>query len=1252
MKLRILFYTAIEGELGSLSNAVRSVHREYGPLVEVLAYAKRDLTGPEKQAELLDTVPCCHLVILHLMGGPDSLPSFDRVTALAREQAIPLAVLPSAGDDTRALLGLSNLSEEDYRLVRLYVCYGGEENLKNLLIWSINRYLKKFYPVPEPKPLPWEGLYYPGCQSEAQAAALLEEKLKEGKPVVGILFYQSYRVTGNTGFVDELINQIENQGGVALPVFLYATRNDELGSRGIAWVVENYFSRQGRPLVDVVVNTLMFAQTMATPTFSRVEEKDLYLRLGVPLIKAIISVASRSEWENSQQGLGPLDVVMSVALPEFDGDLITVPVATREELERDPLTGAAPIKYVPVAERMQKVASLALRWARLRRKPNREKKVAIILHNYPPRNDRIGNAFGLDTPASVHRLLLAMREAGYQVEDLPPDGTALMEKILAGLTNERGWLEPRELERRAVARVEKGTYREWFSAFPENSQEHLERDWGPPPGEVFYYGDHLLVPGIFLGNVFLGVQPPRGFLEDPSKIYHSPDLSPPHHYLAYYRWLRDVFQADIVFHIGKHGSLEWLPGKGVGLSAACFPDLAINDLPHVYPYIVNNPGEGTQAKRRSHACIIDHLVPVMTRAGSYDELAEIEVILKEYNEAKMMDASRLPSLHNLIWEKVALTHLDRDLKITREAAEKDWEDFLEHLHSYLHEIKDTLIRDGLHILGQPPAGEALVEMLLALTRLPNGPVPSLREQVAGIKGFNYEALLSNPGYFDPDRGRTYGEMLDEIDNLARRLLEAFVNGGYTVDEAPFIVQKLLGKQNEEICRVLEYAVNTLVPALAATKQELDNCLNALAGGFVPPGPSGAPTRGMADILPTGRNFYSVDPQAVPSRAAWQVGCSLADALLERYRQEKGTYPGSVGIVVWATSNMRTGGDDIAQALYLMGVRPVWDEKSGRIKGLAVIPLEELGRPRIDVTIRASGMFRDAFLNVIHLIDQAVEMVANLDEPEDLNFVAAHVRQEVAEKVAQGINPEQAREEALWRIFSDPPGCYGAGVSNLITARNWRDEKDLGEVYVTWGGYAYSRRSFGKDARPAFRQRLALVEATVKNEDTREIDMYDSDDFYSYHGGMVAAVKAIKGEPPMSFSGDSSDPARVRVRTLDEETRHIFRARVLNPKWIESMKRHGYKGAGDLSHLVEVAFGWDATAGVLEDWLYEALAHKYALDPSMQDWFKEVNPWALQNIVEHLLEAIERGMWQAAPEMNEALRELYLEIEGELEARTE
>ncbi|MDH7576545.1 MAG: cobaltochelatase subunit CobN [Bacillota bacterium] len=1252
MSLKVLFCTAIEGELVTLSRAVRSLISEHGPMVEVIARSRREIQSAEKIEELLEIVPRCHLILLHLMGGPDSLPGFNLLTGVAREKNISLAVLPSTGDNVSELLALSSLPAEEYRLVCSYVSYGGEANFRNLLLWAANRFLSKAPPVEEPKPLPWEGLYHPDFREESALAAHLEEKIKEKKrPVIGILFYQSYWVAGNTSFVDELIREIEDQGGIALPVFLYATRNDELGCRGIEWALANYFTRDGQPLVDAVVTTLMFSQTMATPTINRPAEENFYRKLGVPLIKAIISLTSYAEWEESLQGLGPLDVVMSVALPEFDGALITVPIATREEEERDLLTGATLSKYVPVGERVKKVASLALRWAKLRHMPNREKRVAIILHNYPPRNDRIGCAFGLDTPVSVHRLLLALKERGYRVEDLPPDGAALMEKILSGLTNERGWLDPRELERRAAARVEQETYEKWFAAFPAGAQGMLARDWGDPPGEVFAYGKHLLVPGVFLGNIFIGIQPVRGFLEDPSRIYHSPDLAPPHHYLAYYRWLRDEFKADLVFHIGKHGSLEWLPGKGIGLSQACFPDLVFPDLPHVYPYIINNPGEGTQAKRRSHACIIDHLIPVMTRADTYDELAEVEALVKDYHTAKTLDPSKLPVLRGLIWERVEAAHLDHDLGISKEEAGKDWESMLERLHTYLCEVKDTLIRDGLHILGQPPEGDRFVEMLLALTRLPNGPVPSLREQVAGFLGHDYAALLENPGYFSSEHNCTYGEILEEIDRKGRALFETFARENYAREKAVHVTRQVLGKEDEEIGQILTYLAETLVPALRATEQELVNCLAALEGAYIPPGPSGAPTRGMAGILPTGRNFYSIDPQAIPTRAAWHTGQALANALLERYRRDEGKYPEGIGMVIWATNTMRTGGDDVAEALYLMGVRPVW-EKSGRVKGLEVIPLEELGRPRIDVTIRASGLFRDAFLNIIHLLDQAAEMVASLDEPEELNFLAAHMRAEVKEKVSDGMEPERARREALWRVFSDRPGCYGAGVSNLVTAKNWKDEKDFAEVYITWGGYAYSRQVYGEDAREPFRRRLATLEATVKNEDTREIDIFDSDDFYSYHGGMVAAVKAVRGSLPASFSGDSSDPARVRVRTLGEEARFIFRGRVLNPKWIESMKRHGYKGAGDLSHLVEVAFGWDATAEVLEGWMYEELARKYVLDPAMQHWFKEVNPWALQNITEHLLEAVERGMWQAGREMAEALRDIYLDIEAELEARTE
>lgn len=1043
-----------------------------------------------------------------------------------------------------------------------------------------------------------------------------------------------------------------NAGGAnALPVFLHATRDVELGCRGLEGVVERLLLQNGRPVVDVLISTLLFSQFLKRDLRLEPREENYFARLGVPVLQGVVSLNTYQEWFDSLQGLNPLDVAISIAMPEFDGKLITVPVATREYGARDPLTGARTVYYRPVPERVEKIVRLALNWARLRQKPNREKKVAIIFHNYPPRNDTIGTAFGLDSPASVLNILRAMKEAGYNLASLPENGQALMEDLLSRVTNDRRWASAEQMARLAVDGVSPEEYARWHREFPEKVKTQLAGDWGPPPGEVFHYGGKLLIPGMINGNVFIGLQPPRGFLDDPAKIYHSPDASPPHHYLAYYRWLRDDFGADAVLHIGKHGSLEWLPGKSVGLGESCYPDLAIADLPNIYPYIINNPGEGTQAKRRSYCCIIDHLIPVMTNADAYDELAGLEVQLEEYYQAKMLDPGKLPHLQRLIWEKVAAAHLDRDLDCRWETASRDFDGFLEKLHGYLSEIKDTPIRDGLHVLGRPPQGEKLVEMLIALTRLPNGPVPSLRRGVAAALDLDYEALLAERGKFFAGRGKTGGQLLDEINLLSKQMVTEFSRQNFDPAAAPQICRQFLRKSVPDVEKVLNYMATVLIDKLNGTADELTQTMAALAGRFVPPGPSGAPTRGMADILPTGRNFYSVDPQAIPTPAAWEVGVALGDALLARYLAEEGKYPESVGIVVWGSPTMRTKGDDIAEILYLMGVKPVWEERSGRVKGLSVIPAGELGRPRIDVTVRISGFFRDAFPNLVSLLDEAVELVADLPAEEGENYLARHVREETQALAAAGMDAAKAKEMALYRIFGCRPGAYGAGVSNAIDARNWRDEQDLGRIYVTWGGYAYGRKNYGLTAPEQFKKRLSKLDLTVKNEDTREYDMLDGDDFYSYHGGMIAAVKAFKGVPPRSYSGDSSDPERVKIRSTAEEAKHIFRSRILNPRWIESMQRHGYKGAGDLSRMVDIVFGWDATAEVLEDWMYEELAKKYALAPQMREWFKAVNPWALQNIAERLLEAVERKMWAAAPEMVEQLKEIYLDIEGEIEGRT-
>ena len=1255
-KVKIAYVTTQEAsDVFPLISALKELIRQHGEVAEVAVRSGEDLKDVDQWEEFEHFARSCHIAIFNLHGGKKSLSSFDELVQSLQDSSVSIYAQSASNEPEIELMKLSTVDDAIYRKVSQYLDYGGRKNFYSLILYLANYFIGSNYEFSEPARPIWEGIYHPDFDHVPTLKEYLQSKCVAGRPTVGLWFYQSLWQAGNTLFIDRLIEEIERQGANVIPVFLHAAKDVERGTKGAEWVVENLFMKDGRPIIDVLISTLMFSlsikpwegsDTGEGQEVARSEEWFIK-RLNVPVLKAIVTYNTLAEWNESLQGCSPMDISMGIAMPEFDGMLITVPVAARERTDIDPLTGARVIRFEPLPERTNKIVRLSLNWAKLRHIPNSQKKVAIIFHNYPPRDDRIGTAFGLDSPVSVLNIMKAMDDAGYTIERMPENGQALIEDVKSRLTLDRRWRSPEELAKRAIDSVTEGDYKDWFEQLPVAVQEKMTSAWGEAPGKLFVHKKNLIIPGVINGNIFIGLQPPRGFLEDPAAIYHSPDHPIPHHYYAYYRWIRDVFRADLVMHIGKHGSLEWLPGKSVGLSDSCFPDIAISDLPNIYPYIINNPGEGTQAKRRSYCCIIDHLVPVMHNADAYDEMAELEVMLADYYQAASEDQSKLPTQKKMIWEKVCEAKLDHDLEVEEEEAFSDFDKFLEKLHEYLHEMADTQIRDGLHILGEPPEGSRLDEFLVALTRLANGQVPSLRQSLAEAMGYDYDYLLDNRGKI-VSGSKTCGQVIDDLNSLALRLVSGLHEQGFAVGTIPELVEEILGKRNPKIEKVLDYIATTLAPNIDATVDELSAILCASDGGFVSPGPSGAPTRGMADILPTGRNFYSVDPQAIPSQAAWKVGVAQADALLERYLEDEGCYPESLGMVIWGSPTMRTKGDDIAEVLCLMGVRPVWEERSGRVTGIELIPIEELQRPRIDVMLRISGFFRDAFPNIVHLVDRAVELVAEQKEPPEQNFLAKHVSADISEKTAAGIDGEQAKTLACYRIFGCRPGAYGAGVSDAIDSKNWKDEKDLAEIYVKWGGYAYGRKNFGVTVPDEFRRRLSRLDLTVKNEDTREYDMLDGDDFYSYHGGMIAAVKALKGELPRSYCGDSSDPDRVKTRSTVEETKHIFRARILNPKWIESMKRHGYKGAGDISRMVDIAFGWDATAEVLEDWMYEELANKYALDKDMQEWLKKVNPHALQNIAERLLEAVERGMWQATEEMKEELRDVYLDIEGWIE----
>ena len=1252
--LKLCYFSAHSLEIPSLSAGVELFNQRWGK-IEVTARTGQQLFDDSRIEAFVGQALESDALILVLHGGRTSCPAFDRLMQALEEgrragRKVPYLHIHPQGSDEDGLEAARrycpDFGSDTWDTLNLYLVHGGRVNFCNLLGYLhqvLGRCLEQVAP---PAELLQEGIYHPDYESPPDLETYLAEKIDPARITVGIWFYQSYWLNGNLAHIDALIREIERRGANALCVFHLRYKDKARGNRGAAYVANKFFRPGGRTVIDVLLNPMLFSLTLPDKNCRR-----LLPDLNVPYIQAIVTMASRQVWQESLQGISTMDVAYAVAQPEFDGALITVPVATREESEIDPLTGALIARNIPLAERVEKTVSLALNWARLSRKPNSAKKVAIVFHNYPPRNDRIGCAAGLDSFESVNRLLERMRQAGYKVDRTYGDGTGLAHAVLDRVTVDRRWLTADKLAQRCEARAGRREFAAWHDQLPQRVRSKLEADWGPVPGELFVHDDTLLFPGLVNGNVFIGIQPPRGKLENMAKAYHDFHLSPPHHYLAFYRWIKHGFGADAVIHVGKHGSLEWLPGKALGLSRTCYPDLAIMDLPNIYPYIINDPSEGTQAKRRSYCCIIDHLTPVFTNADLYEELAGLENLLAEYNQARQQDPGKLDVLRSMIWEEVEKASLDRDLECDRHKAPADFDAFLERLHAYLSELGDTMIADGLHVLGRPPEGDRLAEYLVQLTRLENGDAPSLRRAVLEAMGFNLKELEENRGQpvFD---GRTGGQIIAAAHARALEMVQALADQGFARGAVFQVVLESLGRAHPATMAALEYIAADLAPRIGRTTDELDASLAALEGRFVEPGPSGAPTRGQADILPTGRNFFSVDPNKIPTRSAWETGKKLADALLERYLEESGRYPDTIGIIVWGGSTMRTGGDDIAEIFYLMGLRPVWARGSGNVRGLEVIPLEELKRPRLDVVPRISGFFRDCFPNLVDRLDEAARMVAALSEDGADNILRRNVLRDMEDYRRQGLGQEEAFREATFRVFGCPPGTYGAGVAELIESKQWEDRQDLGESYIRHTAHAYGRGSYGLQKPDSFRKVLARMDLTVKNEDSREYDMFSCTDFYNYYGGLIVAAKTVRGKLPAAFVGDSADPQQIKMRSTFEEARHVLRARLTNPKWLEGLKRHGYKGAGDISKMMDVVLGWDATAEVMEDWMYTKMAEKYALDPEMQAWMKQVNPYALHNILDKLLEAIARGLWEADPEMEEKLREAYLEMEGEIEEWTE
>jgi cobaltochelatase CobN len=1171
------------------------------------------------------------VVIVAMMGGTSYWPyGVERLVERARDGELELVLVP--GDDTPdpELDRLGTVDAADAFRIWRYLREGGPENALALLGFVGARFFGRAASPAEPRHLPRVSVYHP---SHARSdLAVWQSEWKQGAPVAALLFYRAHLQAGNLAAFDALIAKLAARGLSPLPIAVASLKEPACRA-----VVQDLLLRAG---AEIVLNTTGFA-------ISSVEKggsSEGALGLGRPVLQTIISGSNVDDWRDGKVGLLPRDLAMSVVLPEIDGRIVSRAIAFKGLARRSARAEADVTAYHVEEERADFVADLAARWIALARAPIEKRRVALVLANYPTRDGRIGNGVGLDTPASTVAILRAMRGAGYDATGIPDDAQRLMQRLTSQVTNELDLIDTRACEQS----LSLDAYARFLEALPKGLASAVTERWGAPERDPRARQGRIMISGVQLGATFVGIQPARGYEIDVTSTYHDADLVPPHGYLAFYAWIREVFRAHAVVHVGKHGTLEWLPGKSVALGADCWPDAVFGPMPHLYPFIVNDPGEGTQAKRRSQAVIIDHLVPPLTRAESYGALRDLEKLVDEYYQAVTIDPPRARVLCRDILRTARAANLHRELGYEADAAPDASDDrFLVSVDAYLCELKESQIRDGLHVFGTSPTGRQRLDTLMALARLPAGRgegadaslIRALARALFGEEVGDFDPL-------DPDFAASWRGPFPAL--LAGISEDPWRTAGDTRERLELLARAIIAREIAPppgVAPVLARVERDIAPRLdACGEREIGSLLAGLDGRFVEPGPSGAPTRGRLDVLPTGRNFYSVDVRAVPTSAAFGMAERAADRLVQRYVQDHGEYPRSIALSLWGTATMRTGGDDVGQALALLGVRPVWAEGSGRVVDTEVLPAAVLRRPRVDVVLRISGFFRDAFPELIRLLDSAVCTVADLDEPCDVNPIRARVRADEAALVVRGVPPADAARRARFRIFGSKPGAYGAGLQTLIDHGIWKDRRDFGAVYMEWSGYAYGAADAGVPAREALETRLSAVDAVLQNQDNREHDILDSGDYYEFQGGLGAAVELSRGRPVTLYHGDHHNPEAPRVRSLFEEISRVVRSRVVNPKWITGARRHGYKGAVEMAATVDYLFGYGATTGLVDDYQYALVSDAYLLDATNRTFLAEHNPSALREMTERLLEAMQRGMWREPGAYRSALETLLLDVE--------
>ena len=1177
----IIFASAADSELALIAAAVDRAGGSDLRLANILRLAH----NLSVDIWLDQTVQHARMIVVRLLGGAAYWPyGTDQLEALARDRGIALALLPGDAVPDPALEARSTVPRELYQRLHALFTAGGPDNADAILG------LLRGETAAEVRPFPRFGYWLPG-------RGIVEAIETDARPAVPLLFYRAALEGAGTATLESLCVALEARALRPVPLMISTLKEGAC----IRFVQAAFAAHDPQ----AILNLTGFALGI-----DGLEDKlNPFAGCDAPVIQLLQGGRPEAQWAADVQGLTAKDLAMQLVLPELDGRIGGIIVGHKSDAVWHAATECPLSSYAPDDDGCLRAANLAANWTRLRATPVDQRRTAIVLANYPIRDGRIANGVGYDAPESTLRIL---REIG--APGLPATGNALIEQLQAGPTN----ADPRRGKGMPYAL---SAYEEAFGRLPEALQQAVTERWGAPEDDPFVRGTEFHLPVLVFGKTVVILQPARGYDRDETAAYHDPDIVPPHAYVAAYMWLRDEFGAHALIHNGKHGSLEWLPGKATALDATSWPAALWGELPHIYPFIVNDPGEGTQAKRRTGAVIIDHLVPPLTRAETYGPLKELEALLDEYYAASGMDRRRLRDLRRRILDFTRDARLDRDIGLPSDEMAA-----LGKIDTFLCDLKEAQIRDGLHIFGEAPGGRLERDLAIALARVPRGERPqeaSLIRALATDLSLPVDPLTADLGtpYAGPavEEGkpsRIVGDVIEQLEDLAATLL----------DGAP--------APGPASAAVMEEMAREILPRLRASGPAERAALHAgLAGKFIAPGASGAPTRGRLDVLPTGRNFYSVDNRAIPTPTAWELGRKSAEGLLIRHFQDRGTPLRSLVLSVWGTSCMRTGGDDIAQALAFIGARPVWDAGSLRLSGYEIIPLAKLGRPRVDVTLRISGLFRDAFPQQIALFDRAIRAIGALDEPEDQNPISARMRIDALTLMRDGATEAEAALNAGHRVFGSKPGAYGAGLQALIDSGRWQTTADLGEAFLNWGQYAYGAHAAGAPQRARFADRLRDIDAVVHNQDNREHDLLDSDDYYQFEGGLVATAESLTGRRPAAYHNDHSRPERPVARTLEEEISRVMRSRVVNPKWIDGVKRHGYKGAFEIIATVDYMFAFAATTGAVKTHHFDLAFEAFIEDEATRDFIRANNRFGYDELIAKFNEARERGYWM--PRSNSA-----------------